>query len=39
MNDKKDSYMYTLVEFITKDRRALLKKIDIFPTFWMDYNP
>jgi len=38
MNEKEDSYTYTLVEFITKSRRPLIKNIDIIPTFWADYN-
>lgn len=43
MDSEKDSqeiavYMYTLVQFITGGRRPLIKKIDIVPTFWIDYN-
>lgn len=36
--DKVAMNMYTLVQFITRGRRPLLKKIDIVPTFWVDYN-
>lgn len=30
--------MYTLIEFITRDRSPLMEKIDIVPSFWIDYN-
>lgn len=38
MNAADSLHMYTLVEFITRGRKPLIKKIDIVPTIWMDYN-
>jgi len=38
MDNTENLHIYSLVEFITRGRRPLIKKIDIVPTFWIDYN-
>lgn len=38
MTNAENIHIYSLVEFITRGRRPPIKKIDIVPTFWVDYN-